>query len=236
MPEKGKRYAEAAKTVSAVGLVSPVEALSWVKKSATAKFDETVDVAIKLGVDPRHGDQMVRGNTTLPFGTGKVRKVAVITQGDGIAEAEAAGADRVGGEDLVKDIQGGWMDFDVLLATPDVMALVGRLGSILRAKMPSKKAGTVAADIGRVVTEIKTATRVEFRVEKAGIVHAPVGKVSFTEEQLSKNLNAILVALMKARPSSAKGKYLQRITVSSTMGPSIDIDAAEAQRGLDKVK
>ena len=236
MPVKGKRYVEAAKTVSAVGVVAPVEALTWVKKSATAKFDETVDVAIKLGVDPRHGDQMVRGNTTLPFGTGKVRKVAVITQGDGIAEAEAAGADRVGGEDLVKDIQGGWMDFDVLLATPDVMALVGRLGSILRAKMPSKKAGTVAADIGRVVTEIKTATRVEFRVEKAGIVHAPIGKVSFTEEQLSKNLNAILVALMKARPSSAKGKYLQRITVSSTMGPSIDIDAAEAQRGLDKVK
>jgi len=236
MPVKGKRYVEAAKTVSAVGLVNPAEALTWVKKSATAKFDETVDVAIKLGVDPRHGDQMVRGNTTLPFGTGKVRKVAVITQGDGIAEAEAAGADRVGGEDLVKDIQGGWMDFDVLLATPDVMALVGRLGSILRAKMPSKKAGTVAADIGRVVTEIKTATRVEFRVEKAGIVHAPIGKVSFTEEQLSKNLNSLLVALMKARPSSAKGKYLQKITVSSTMGPGIEIDAAEAQRGLDKVK
>ncbi len=236
MPVKGKRYVEAAKTVSAVGVVTPAEALDWVKKSATAKFDETVDVAIKLGVDPRHGDQMVRGNTTLPFGTGKVRKVAVITQGDGIAEAEAAGADRVGGEDLVKDIQGGWMDFDVLLATPDVMALVGRLGSILRAKMPSKKAGTVAADIGRVVTEIKTATRVEFRVEKAGIVHAPIGKVSFTEEQLCKNLNALLVALMKAKPSSAKGKYLQRITVSSTMGPGVDIDAAEAQRGLDKVK
>lgn len=236
MPVKGKRYVEAAKTVSAVGVVTPAEALDWVKKSATAKFDETVDVAIKLGVDPRHGDQMVRGNTTLPFGTGKVRRVAVITQGDGIAEAEAAGADRVGGEDLVKDIQGGWMDFDVLLATPDVMALVGRLGSILRAKMPSKKAGTVAADIGRVVTEIKTATRVEFRVEKAGIVHAPIGKVSFTEEQLSKNLNALLVALMKAKPSSAKGKYLQRITVSSTMGPGVDIDAAEAQRGLDKVK
>lgn len=236
MPIKGKRYIDAAKTVSAIGLVTPAEALALVKKSATAKFDETVDVAVKLGVDPRHGDQMVRGNTTLPFGTGKVRKVAVITQGDGIAEAEAAGADRVGGEDLVKDIQGGWMDFDVLLATPDVMALVGRLGSILRAKMPSKKAGTVAPDIGRVVKEIKTATRVEFRVEKAGIIHAPIGKVSFTEDQLAQNLNALLSALMKVKPSSAKGKYLQRISLSSTMGPSVDVDSAEAQRGLERAK
>ena len=234
MPTRGKRYAEAAKTVSASGVISPTAALELVKKSATAKFDETVDAAIKLGVDPRHGDQMVRGNTTLPFGTGKIRKVAVITQGDGVAEAEAAGADRVGGEDLVKDIQGGWMDFDVLLATPDVMALVGRLGSILRAKMPSKKAGTVAPDIGRVVKEIKTATRCEFRVEKAGIIHAPIGKVSFTVEQLSENLNALLTALMKVKPSSAKGKYMQKIVLSSTMGPSVEVDAAEAARGLDR--
>jgi len=234
MPKHGKRYVEAAKTVGDGGLKSPKEALEIVKNSANAKFDETVDIAIKLGVDPRHGDQMVRGNTTLPHGTGKVRKVAVITQGDGIAEAEGAGADRVGGEDLVKDIQGGWMDFDVLLATPDVMNLVGRLGSILRAKMPSKKAGTVAADIGRVVKEIKTASRVEYRVEKAGIVHAPLGKVSFTEDQLAENFSALVDALVKARPSSAKGRYLQRITVSSTMGPGVDVDTYEAQRMAGK--
>ncbi|MHB9037794.1 MAG: 50S ribosomal protein L1 [Armatimonadota bacterium] len=234
MPKHGKRYAEAAKTVGDGGIKSPQEALEIVKSVASAKFDETVDVAIKLGVDPRHGDQMVRGNTTLPHGTGKVRKVAVITQGDNVAEAEAAGADRVGGEDLVKDIQGGWMDFDVLLATPDVMALVGRLGSILRAKMPSKKAGTVAPDIGRVVKDIKTASRVEYRVEKAGIVHAPIGKASFTTEQLTQNFSALVDALMKAKPSSAKGRYLQRITISSTMGPGVDVDTYEAQRMAGK--
>lgn len=234
MPVRGKRYTEAAKTVSNAGNVTPAEALDLVKKSATAKFDETVDVAIRLGVDPRHGDQMVRGNTTLPHGTGKVRKVAVITKGDSIAEAEEAGADRVGGEDLVKEIQGGWMDFDVLLATPDVMALVGRLGSILRAKMPSKKAGTVDPEIGRIVKEIKTASRVEFRVEKAGIVHVPIGKVSFTVEQLRDNFNALLSALLKVRPASAKGRYMKKIVVSSSMGPSISIDPSEAVKALDK--
>ena len=230
MPTRGKRYVEAAKTVGNGEPKEIKEALELVKNSANAKFDETVDVAIKLGVDPRHGDQMVRGNTTLPHGTGKVRKVAVITQGAGIAEAEEAGADKVGGEDLVKEIQGGWMDFDVLLATPDVMALVGKLGSILRAKTPSKKAGTVAPDIGRVVKEIKTAARVEFRVEKAGIVHAPLGKVSYSIEQLQENYISLIAALVKAKPSSAKGRYLQKIVVSSTMGPGVDIDTAEAQR------
>lgn len=230
MPKRGKRYLEAAKTVGDGGPKTPQEALEAVKNAASAKFDETVDAAIKLGVDPRHGDQMVRGNTTLPHGTGKVRKVAVITKGDGVAAAEEAGADRVGGEDLVKEIQGGWMDFDVLLATPDVMNWVGRLGAILRAKMPSKKAGTVDPDIGRVVKEIKTASRVEYRVEKAGIVHVPIGKVSFTVDQLSENLAALVDALQKAKPSSAKGRYLQRITVSSTMGPGVDIDTNEAAR------
>jgi large subunit ribosomal protein L1 len=234
MPTHGKRYAEAAKTVGEGGTKSPQEALEAVKNAASAKFDETVDIAIKLGVDPRHGDQMVRGNTTLPHGTGKVRKVAVITKGDKANEAKEAGADKVGDEDLVKEIQGGWMDFDVLLATPDVMNLVGRLGSILRAKMPSKKAGTVADDIGRVVKEIKTASRVEYRVEKAGIVHAPLGKVSFTTEQLIENFSALIDALVKARPSSAKGRYLQRITVSSTMGPGVDVDTYEAQRMAGK--
>ena len=147
-----------------------------------------------------------------------------------MAEAEEAGADRVGGEELVKEIQGGWMDFEVLLCTPDVMNWVGKLGSILRAKMPSKKAGTVAPDIGRVVKEIKTASRVEYRVEKAGIVHAPIGKVSFTVDQLRENLAALMDALVKAKPSSAKGRYLQRVTVSSTMGPGVDIDTTEAGR------
>jgi large subunit ribosomal protein L1 len=230
MPVRGKRYLAAAQTVGKSEPKLPVEALELVKNAASTKFDETIDIAIRLGVDPRHGDQMVRGNTNLPHGTGKVRKVAVITKGDKIAEAEAAGADKVGGEELVKEIQGGWMDFDVLLATPDVMNLVGRLGSVLRAKMPSKKAGTVAENIGQIVGEIKSASRVEFRVEKAGIVQAPIGKVSFTVEQLSENLNALVAALIKAKPSSAKGRYLQKMVVSSTMGPGVEIDAMEAQK------
>ncbi|MGI6294492.1 MAG: 50S ribosomal protein L1 [Armatimonadota bacterium] len=232
MPQRGKRYVEAAKTVGDGEVKSPQEALELVKSAASAKFDETVDVAFQLGVDPRHGDQMVRGNTSLPHGTGKVRKVAVITQGDGVAAAEAAGADRVGSDDLVKDIQGGWMDFEVLLATDDVMGMVGRLGSILRARMPSKKAGTVApvAQIGNVVKEIKTASRVEYRVEKEGIVHCPIGKVSFTAEQLTENLGALVDALVKAKPPSAKGRYLRKIVVSSTMGPGVGIDTTEAAR------
>lgn len=234
MPTRGKRYTQALQTVGSPELATPAAAIELVKQAASAKFDETIDVAIKLGVDPRHGDQMVRGNTTLPHGTGKVRKVAVITQGDGIAEAEAAGADKVGGEDLVKEIQGGWMDFDVLLATPDVMQLVGRLGSVLRAKMPSKKAGTVAPDIARIVKEIKTAARVEYRVEKAAIVHAPIGKCSFTVEQLEENFNALIGAIVKAKPSSSKGRYLQKITISSTMGPGVAIDSYEAQRNAKK--
>ena len=232
MPKRGKRYAEAAKTVGDGGVRSPQEAIELIKSAASAKFDETVDVAIRLGVDPRHGDQMVRGNTNLPHGTGKVRKVAVITQGDGIEAAEAAGADRVGGEEIFKEIQGGWMDFEVLLATDNVMAMVGRLGSILRAKMPSKKAGTVApvAQIGDVVKEIKSASRVEYSVEKEGIVHCPIGKVSYTPEQLTENLGALIDALVKAKPASAKGRYLKKIVVSSTMGPGIEIDSTEAAR------
>ena len=186
---KGKRYLEAAKTVGTEKqLMVSSDALALVKKAATAKFDETIDVAIKLGVDPRKGDQMIRGVCNLPFGTGKVRKVAVITKDDGIAAAQEAGADTVGSEDLVKQIQGGWMDFDILLATPNVMNLVGKLGSVLRAKMPSKKAGTVAENIGEVVKQIKSASRVEYRVEKAGIIHCPIGKASFDAEKLNENL------------------------------------------------
>jgi large subunit ribosomal protein L1 len=229
MSTRGKRYVEAAKTVGDGVPREPAEALDLVKKAASAKFDETIDVAIKLGVDPRHGDQMVRGTTNLPFGTGKVRRVAVFAKGDRAKEAEEAGADVVGAEELVQKIQQGWSEFDVLLATPDVMGLVGKLGSILRARMPSQKAGTVAMDIGRVVKEIKTASRVEFRVEKSGIVHAPIGKASFEVEHLSANLQALVSALLRARPSAAKGRYLKKITVSSTMGPGIDIDTQKAQ-------
>ncbi len=234
MALKGKRYLAAAETVGKTAPMAPQEALELVKKAATAKFDETIDVAIKLGVDPRQGDQMVRGTASLPHGTGKIRKVAVITKGDKVQEALDAGADTVGGEELVKDIQGGWMDFEVLLATPDVMALVGKLGSILRAKMPSKKAGTVAPNIGEVVKEIKTASRVEYRVEKAGIIHAPIGKASFTAEQLTENLLTLVGALLKAKPASAKGKYLINIYVSSTMGPSVAIDTVEAAKQAKK--
>ncbi|MBP5275119.1 MAG: 50S ribosomal protein L1 [Abditibacteriota bacterium] len=230
MALKGKRYKAAAETVGKNAPMLPMEAFELIKKAATAKFDETIDVAIKLGVDPRQGDQMVRGTASLPFGTGKVRKVAVITKGDKVQEALDAGADTVGGEELVKEIQGGWMDFEVLLATPDVMALVGKLGSILRAKMPSKKAGTVAPNIGEVVKEIKTASRVEYRVEKAGIIHAPIGKASFTAEQLTENFLTLVAALLKAKPSSSKGKYLVNIFVSSTMGPSVAIDTTEAAK------
>jgi large subunit ribosomal protein L1 len=234
MPTRGKRYLQAAETVGEGAPREPADALESVKKGASAKFNETVDVAIKLGVDPRHGDQMVRGTTTLPHGTGKSRKVAVFAKGDKAKEAEDAGADVVGAEDLVTQIQGGWADYDVLLATPDVMGLVGKLGSILRAKMPNQKAGTVSMDIGQVVKDIKTASRVEFRVEKAGIVHAPIGKVSYEIDQLVENLVALTSALVKAKPSAAKGRYLRKVTVSSTMGPGVEIDTQKLQGMLEK--
>jgi len=235
MPPHGKRYLEAAETVGSDGSPKePEQAIELVKKTAKAKFDETVDVAVRLGVDPRHGDQMVRGVTTLPHGTGKSRKVAVFAKGEKAEEATAAGADHVGAEDLVQRIQQGWRDFDVVLATPDMMPVVGKLGPILRQQMPSQKAGTVAQDISRVVKEIKTASRVEFRVDKAGIVHAPIGKSSFSQEQLMENFNALISALLKARPSAAKGRYLRKISLSSTMGPSIEVDSPKAQVSAEK--
>ncbi|MEN6521745.1 MAG: 50S ribosomal protein L1 [Armatimonadota bacterium] len=234
MSVRGKRYLEAAKTVGDVALAEPEEAIKLVKQAANTKFNETVDVAIRLGVDPRHGDQMVRGTTTLPHGTGKSKNVAVVAKGDKAKEAEEAGADTVGAEELVQQIQQGWADFDVLLATPDVMGLVGRLGPILRARMPSPKAGTVTADIGRAVKEIKSAARVDYRVEKAGIVHAPIGKASYTEEQLLENFRALIAALLRARPSAAKGRYLKKITISSTMGPGVNIDTQKAQLMAEK--
>lgn len=207
----------------------PVAALDAIKSASNAKFDETIDVAIQLGVDPRHGDQMVRGIATLPHGTGRKRRVAAFAKGDKVREAEEAGADVVGSDDLITQIQGGWRDFDVLVATPDMMPLLGRsLGRVLGPKMPSPKSGTVTQDIGKAIRDIKQGAQVEYRVEKAGIVHAPIGKVSFPTEQLTANLGAIVVALQRARPASAKGHYMRSMVLSSTMGPGIKIDTAQA--------
>lgn len=234
MPVRGKRYTEAAKKLEKGNTYEPAEALELVKGQASAKFDETVDVAIRLGVDPRHGDQMVRGTTSLPHGTGKVRRVAVFAKGEKATEAENAGADTVGAEDLVKKIQEGWREFDILVATPDVMSMVGKLGRTLGPRMPNPKAGTVTMDVEKVVKDIKSASRVEYRVDKAGIIHMPLGKVSFSVDQLTENFSALISALMKAKPASAKGKYLRKIAVSSTMGPSLLVDTQKAQGLAEK--
>jgi large subunit ribosomal protein L1 len=227
-----KRYTEIAKQADPMQFLTPAEALTKVKGLANTKFDETVDVAINLGVDPRHGDQMVRGVTTLPHGTGKSRKVLVFARGDRAASAEEAGADLVGAEELIEQVQKGtldWKQYDLILATPDMMGQVGRLGATFKQKMPNPKAGTVSPNIGQAVSDIKKATRVEYRVDKAGIVHAPLGKASFTVEQLQENYNSLLDALVKAKPSSSKGRYLQKVAVSTTMGPSVKIDPLHAQ-------
>jgi large subunit ribosomal protein L1 len=229
MPVRGKRYEEAAKKIEPQKLYEPAEAIEAVKEAASAKFDETVEVAVRLGVDPRHGDQMVRGTTSLPHGTGKSRKVAVFAKGEKAQEAADAGADTVGAEDLITQIQNGWRDFDILVATPDVMSLVSKLGRTLGPRMPNPKAGTVTMDVERTVRDIKSAARVEYRVDKAGIIHMPIGKVSFSIDQLAENFVTLISALLKARPAAAKGRYLKKITVSSTMGPGIDIDAQKAQ-------
>jgi large subunit ribosomal protein L1 len=204
-----------------------------VKTLATAKFDETVELAVGLGVDPRHGEQMVRGTTTLPFGTGKSRKVMVFAKGEKAKEATEAGADLVGAEELVAEVQKGtldWKQFDLIMATPDMMAQVGRLGSTFKQKMPNPKAQTVTPNIAQAVSDVKKAARVEYRVDKAGIVHAPIGKVSFTAEQLLENFHALIEALVKARPTTAKGRYLKKIALSATMSPSVSIDHLAAQK------
>jgi large subunit ribosomal protein L1 len=234
MATRGERYRQTATNVDKRRLYTPEEAVEAVKTTASAKFDETVDVAVRLGVDPRHGDQMVRGTATLPHGSGKRLKVAVIAKGEKAAEAEAAGADHVGAEELIAQIQGGWRDFDVVVATPDMMSQVSRLGKLLAARMPNPKAGTVTMDVARVVKEIKTSARVQYRVEKAGIVHAPIGKVSYAPEQLLENFNTLVSALVKARPKSAKGRYLKGITLSCTMGPGVNVDTAVAQRAAER--
>ena len=204
------------------------EALAIVKKNATSKFDETVEIALNLGVDPRHADQMVRGVVNLPKGSGKTVRVAVFAKGAKAEEATNAGADVVGAEDLMEAIQGGQIDFDRVIATPDMMGVVGRLGKVLGPKglMPNPKLGTVTMDVTKAVTDAKSG-QIEFRVEKAGIIHAGIGKASFTEVDLKANFDAFLDAIVKAKPSGAKGKYVQKVAVSSTMGPGVKVDTAE---------
>ncbi len=229
MPKKGKKYQDAAKLVDRNSLLEPVEAIGLAKKTATAKFDETVEVAVKLGVDPRHADQQIRGAVVLPHGTGRTQKVLVFAKGEKIKEAENAGADYVGAEELVAKIQGGWVDFDAVVATPDMMGTVGKLGRILGPKglMPNPKTGTVTFDVGRAVNEIK-AGKIEYRVDKAGIIHAPIGKVSFDQEKLNENYFTLIETLIKAKPAAAKGQYIRSITVATTMGPGIKISPLKA--------
>jgi large subunit ribosomal protein L1 len=205
------------------------EAVSIVKKTATAKFDETVDLALKLGVDPRKAEQMIRGSCNLPHGTGKTVRVLVLAKGAKQKEAEQAGADYAGGDELVEKIQGGWLEFDRVVATPDMMGQVGKIGKILgpRGLMPNPKVGTVTNDVGKVVATIK-AGQVEFRVDKAGIVHVPVGKASFDEGKLTENVNALLDTIKRMKPATAKGVYLKHVVISSTMGPGVPLETTEA--------
>ena len=221
----GKKYLEAAKLIDKTQQYEAADAIALVKKSATAKFDETVEVHIKTGCDSRHADQQIRGAVVLPNGTGKEVKVLVFAKGTKLDEAQAAGADHVGGEELIPKIQNdGWLDFDVVVATPDMMGVVGRLGKVLGPKglMPNPKAGTVTMDVTKAIADIK-AGKIEYRLDKANIIHVPVGKASFTEEQLEQNFNALMDAITKARPSSVKGQYLKSITLATTMGPGVKV-------------
>ena len=222
----GKQYRAAVATVEPKKLYSNREAVDRVKAAAFAKFDESVDIAVRLGVDPKHADQIVRGTVSLPHGTGKTVRVLVIAQGEKAKEAETAGADLVGME-YIQKIKDGWIDTDVIVATPDVMGQLGPLGKVLgpRGLMPNPKAGTVTMDVSKAVKELK-AGKIEFRVDKSGIVHAPIGKKSFEAEQLAVNLHAFMEAIVKAKPSAAKGHYIRSVTVSSTMGPGVPVDPA----------
>ena len=222
----GKKYNEAAKQVDRATLYDPAEAVALVKKTATAKFDETVELHIRTGCDGRHAEEQIRGAVVLPHGTGKTVRVLVFAKGDKVNEAEAAGADFVGGDELIPKIQNeGWLDFDVVVATPELMGVVGRLGKVLGPKglMPNPKAGTVTMDVTKAINDIK-AGKIEYRLDKSNIVHCPIGKVSFSEEQLTENLKAIMDAIVKAKPASLKGTYLKSITVSSTMGPGVKVN------------
>lgn len=225
MAKVGKKYAEAAKLIEAGKLYEPVEAVELVKKTATAKFDETIEIAFNLNVDPKYADQQVRGAVVLPHGTGKTKRVLVFAKGDKIQEAEAAGADYVGSEELVAKIQGGWADFDVAVATPDMMGQVGRLGKILGPKglMPNPKVGTVTMDVARAIAEIK-AGKIEYRTDKAGIISCAIGKASFDNEKLLDNYRTIVETIIKAKPAAAKGQYIKTVTISSTMSPGIPLN------------
>ena len=225
----GKKYVESAKLIDRASFYETEEAVALVKKSATAKFDETVEVHIRTGCDGRHAEQQIRGAVVLPNGTGKTVRVLVFAKGDKVAEAEAAGADYVGGEELIPKIQNdGWLDFDVVVATPDMMGVVGRLGKVLGPKglMPNPKAGTVTMDVTKAINDIK-AGKIEYRLDKTNIIHCPIGKASFTEEQLLQNLTTLLEALVKVRPSSLKGQYLKSITLATTMGPGVKVSVAK---------
>ncbi len=227
--KRGKKYTDAVKAFDKAAQYDSNEAIALVKKSATAKFDETVEAHIRLGVDGRHADQQVRGAVVLPHGTGKTVRVLVFAKGDKANEAEAAGADFVGAEELIPKIQNdGWFEFDVVVATPDMMGVVGRLGRVLGPKglMPNPKAGTVTMDVTKAVNDIK-AGKIEYRLDKTNIIHVPVGKVSFTEEQLADNFQTIMGAIIKAKPASAKGQYLKSVTLASTMGPGVKVNTAK---------
>jgi large subunit ribosomal protein L1 len=229
MAEHGKKYEAAAKLVEPGKLYAPKDAISLLKQTSYVKFDPTVELHFRLGVDPRHADQNVRGTAVLPHGTGKVVRILVFAQGDKAREAEEAGADFVGAQDLVKQINEGWLGFDVAIATPDMMQQVGRLGKILgrRGLMPNPKAGTVTFDIARTIREVRSG-RVEFRVDKSGLVHVPVGKLSFDELAILNNVAAMIEAVVAAKPSGARGQYIRSITVTSTMGPGIHLDTSAA--------
>lgn len=224
------RFVALAATVDKDSALEAAAAIAKAKETASAKFVETIDLAVKLGIDPKKGDQNVRGITNIPFGTGKVRKVAVLAKGDIASQAEAAGADTVGGDELIAQIQAGFRDFDILLAAEEMAPQIGKIGRILGPRTPNKRNGTVTNQIAAAVKEIKGATRVEYRADKAGIVHMPIGKVNFTDEQLLENFKAALSALLKAKPSSAKGRYVQSITLSATMGPGIPVDIATSTK------
>ncbi len=228
MGRHGKRYQAAVGTLDREQLYSPEEALRLVKDAASAKFDETVELAVRLGVDARAGEQMVRGTVTLPHGTGKSPRVAAFARGEAAQQAEEAGADVVGAEDLVAKIEGGWKDFDVLVAAREMMRVVGRLGKRLGPRMPNPKAGTMGEDIAAIIRDLKGG-RVQFRMDRTGVVQSAIGKASYEPEKLTENFGTLIGAILRARPAAAKGQYLRKIAVSSTMGPSVSVDPSSAQ-------
>jgi len=228
MPRRGKKYQEKAKMVEPGKKYQPVDAVSLAKQTSITKFDGTMNLSIKLGIDPKRSDQSVRGTVTLPGGSGKKVRVIVIAKGEKIKEAESAGADHVGAEDLIEKISKGWTDFDIAIATPDIMAAVGKLGKVLGQKglMPNPKTGTVTFDVGRAVSEFK-AGKVEYKTDKTGVVHVPIGKASFKDDKLNSNLTAVVEAVNRAKPSSVKGVFIKSVALSSTMGPAVKVDVSK---------